>query len=553
MASILEHVVFSTLDENQKTRVRAYAKAPVLSEMDTYELFKHQQALAMPFAFWDKQINKIEQFISSSDDLKSATGESIAVLKDDLSFAFYIFSARYKLAFDQGLGYELPDHAVQLEKCTKLMNALTVFSGMSEQITDPYLPSVSDDGIQNALDWMGYWNERRLYWVWAGRGGLLGATISLLPDNFFYKKQALGALDVPVPLTGGLSWALYYFRCAIRLGIVLRHTISGPWMSKEEQHIPWTERLSFHLNKVKFDLINDFFWACGNLACFFWLCGNPVADYYGGVITTLLLLMDVSVTLWAYWEAHLQYVQDMERISSAIQTLMLNEINNVHQIAGLKYTQRQVKIEWDYKLYSLYADILYAVSLMLAFTLLYSCFLPLAAVSAASALWMGVAGTVLCFSLNACFSVIKQVIDICKSVELANNVANDYAKQGLSEFDSQLLKSEWSYHQKIIEYKQACLIRSILIDCLVPPVVFLSFVFTPLFVGLPIVFAGFVLAVASYYYVNEHYQHDITCLPKSSPDIALPSPVVTLGFFGKVTEVLREGCCTEPDVETLTR
>lgn len=387
---------------------------------------------------------------------------------------------------------------------------------------------------------MGYWNERRLYWVWAGRGGLLGSTISLLPDGFYNKKQALKALDVPVPLTGGSSWALYYFRCGIRLGILFRHTVAGSWMSKGEEKIPWQERFAMQLDKSKFDLINDFFWACGNLACFFWLCGNPVADYYGGALTTLLLLMDTCASIWGYTEAHAQYLKDMARFNSSLQMLKQDESLNYFQINALKYAQRQCKLEWDYKLLGLYVDIMYAVGLMLSFTLLYCCFLPMAAVAAGTAVFWGMTGTVLCFTLNACLSAIKQGLDICKSVELSNTIAKDFSNQNQSHFDLNLLKSEWNYHQKIIEYKQACLVRSVLIDLLVPPVVFLSFVFMPLSIGLPIVAAGFTLAVASYYYVDKYYQHDITCLPKQSAVAELVSPVITLGFFGKAVDLLQD-------------
>ena len=543
MTSIFQHVSFFTLNESQKIRVRAYAQAPMLSEMEaTYEIFKYQHDLLMLFDFWDNQINKIEQFISCPDDFKLMSAEQRGVLQDELSFAFYIINARYKLAYEEGLGHELGDHDEQIKKCINLINTLRVSTGQGDQMLHPVLPSVKDDGIQAGLDEIRFWNERRLYWVWAGRGGLLGSTISLLPDDFFYKMQALNVLDVPVPLTGGLSWALYYFRCGIRLGVLLRHTI-GSWMSREEENIPWRERFAMQLHKTKFDLMNDFFWACGNLACFFWLCGNPVADYYGGAITTILLLMDVSICIWGYAEAHAQYIKDMERFKSAIQMLTSDEKSNYLQIEALRYAERQCKLDWDYKLYALYADVIYAVCLMLAFTLLYSCFLPLAAVSAGTALFWGLTGTVLCFTLNTCFTAINKGLDICKSVELSNNVAKAYAKPNQSVFDLQLLNSEWIYHQKIIEYKQACLLRLVLIDCLVPAVVFLSLVFMPLFIGLPVVMAGLILAVISKKYVDNQYQHDITCLPKHCPEAELPSPRITHGFFGMAADLLQDNPC----------
>ncbi len=532
MASIFKHLSFSTLNETQKGLVRAYVKNPMLSTLDTYDVFKHQYELEITLSFWDNQINTLAQFIFDIDCADIMSAKQTILLQDELSFVLYLFSARYQLSLKEGLGHNLSDEGEQIKKCIAIINALNKHKNA---ITNLELPTVSDDGIKNGLDWMGYWNERRLYWVWAGRGGLLGCLIDLLPEGYFNKSQALKALDVPVPITGGASWALYYFRCGIRLSLLLRHSINGFWMSQEEKDIPWQERFAMQLYKMKFNLINDFFWACGNLVCFFWACG--AADYYGGALTTLLLLMDVGVTVWAYSDEHTQYLSDITRYKKSINMLMEDAVNNHLQIQALNKAEYKCRVEWNYKLYALYADILYATGLMLAFALLYGFFLP---TIAPTALILGVTGTVLCFSLNAVFAAIRQSLEICKAIELSNHLAQDYLNPNNSAFDLNLIAHEWHYQQQVIQYQKAILIRSVLVDLLVPPLVFLALVFTPLSIGVPIVLAGFLLAVAAHYFIENNYQPDRAPKAAINQDGELIAPIITQGFFAKGTALLEE-------------
>lgn len=391
---------------------------------------------------------------------------------------------------------------------------------------------LEEDNVNWFLDWMSAFNERRLYWVWAGRGGVLGATIDLLPDDFFYKTQAIETLDILVPYTGSLSWALYYFRCIL----LLRHIIPGPWMSDEDKKIPWQLRLEKKWHQYKFDFLNDFFWATGNLACFFWLYG-PL-DYYGGALTSVLLLMDVSLCIWGYWEAYVQYSKDLDYYRKAIQNASADEIN------ALQLAKRQCMLDWDYKLYALYIDVMYAISLLVAFSLIYAFFLPLAIVPTAAGAMLSLIGTVLCFTLNSGFSALKQGVDVCKSVAMANDVARDHENQNQNGLNLESLERDWVYHQHIIAYKQVCLLRSVLIDFLVPPVVFMALVFMPLSMGLSVVSAGLILAVASYEYIDKNYPHDIAALPACSSEAAC-SPVIAQGFFGKATAYLHENSTSE--------
>ncbi len=533
--SIYDHISFFTLSEEDKAHVLTFAKKPPQQPNDFVDIFNHQAELSLSLTYWDEQVNKISQLISSRDGMAliSENVRGAEILKHELSFALYIFNARYQLSFKQYQVDQVADHAEQFKKCFAILDALNKAAGLGNQDSRPPLPVLQDDGINNGVKKASIGNERRLYWVWAGRWGVLGSVIGLFPDDYYNKTQALSVLDVPVPLMGALSWALYYVRGSVKLGLAIRTAMSGP------NDIEFQKRLSAQLDYYKFDLLNDYVWATGNLACFFWLYGSK--DYSGGVVTIFLLLMDASLAVWGYMEQRNQYDKDMVRLDGFIAAL-----TDPQEHKKLNYIRRQCKLEWDYKLYGLIADILYAVTLMLSFSMLYPFLVPTAVIALATS-WsmglitvasMGFTGTALCFSLNAFFAAARQVIDICKSVELANYAVQDH--DGSNEtFDIELHAGEHHYHEKIIEFKKANLARSVVVDLMVPPLVFCALVYMPLGVGVSVVSLGFLLAVTAYYYVDYAWEHDIKCLPAycagedAKPKVSFAK---TQGFFGKLAD-----------------
>ena len=343
-------------------------------------------------------------------------------------------------------------------------------------------------------------------------------------------------------------------------------------MSEEEYTIPWHERFVMQWNIRKFSLLNDFFWAGANLVCFFWLVGAGMPGYYGGALTGLLLVMDVSLSIWNFQEESAQYHQDMERYRQDIVALLAikdtkNSIEQPvveQQIKVLYDARRKCKLDWDYKLYRLYSDAMYAVALFAAFALLSCAFFPPAAVAPATVLICGVIGTVLCFAMNAFFSAVRKGIEVSKSVEISRfetadkpillqrllSLDNDFDKRQCY-LDLKLLDSESEYQQHVILYQKMTLLRSVLIDTLVPPLIFAGLVLVPLGIGIPFLALGFALAVASYYYVEANYKPGNATLPGfDEVEFAAFNPVEalnklthaepSLGFFGFAGDCLRD-------------
>ncbi|ASQ47382.1 hypothetical protein [Legionella clemsonensis] len=411
------------------------------------------------------------------------------------------------------------------------------------------------------VEWMSLVNFRRLYWVWGG--GMLASALDLmafqgtLPIDQI--DQAQQHLSIPSPAMGYMSWVLYYTRFGISLGLLLKHTIAGPWMSDKEANIPAWERFKTQWNQRKFALLNDAIWATANLVCFFWLRGSGMLGYAGNVVTACLLLMDLSLSIWRFVEESTKHNQEMaafiERekeltkqiellagsvsgIKKSLEQFRAKIVNfdededvkklkqqqeqYLHQQAvleaerkQLQKTKKQAEMAWRYKKYGLINDTAYAAGLLFAFCLFCCFFFPPAALAPALVLIMGVAGAALCFTLTVLYAAVSGGLDIAKSkesikdaraeckelmVQFANESDPDIKKQLYLEMKALMAESE--YQEKMIRFQAIQLARSIFVDAFIPALVFASLVFMPLGIGLAVMAAGFAVAVISHIIIN---------------------------------------------------
>lgn len=229
------------------------------------------------------------------------------------------------------------------------------------------------------IGWMSDVNERRLYWVWGG--GMLSSVIEMLPDDFYRKAQAQKAVSAPAPITGYMSWVLYYTRFAINLSLLLKHSIDGPWMSEEERKIPAWERFKTQWNQRKFSLLNDSIWGLANMACFFWLKGPGAMGMAGNVATAGLLLMDLSLSIWRFYEESTAYnkrIQAMydayDRLKGKLKKAEESSTPDPDRIAELQRQLREAnrlimrtELDWKYKKLNMINDMAYAGGLLAAF------------------------------------------------------------------------------------------------------------------------------------------------------------------------------------------
>ncbi len=432
----------------------------------------------------------------------------------------------------------------------------------AEDMVEVASGSITKDIKEN----MGWVNEKRLYWVWASV--FLKTTLALLPADFFSVDQAKAVVSSPDLYTGTMSWGLYYFRFALNLGLLLKHTIAGPWMSEEESNEPWTERFKTQWAQRKFSLLNDFFWATGNLVCFFWLYGKGAAGTWGDALTIALLVFDISLAVWDYEEQHTQYTQQINDYDEAIKRLKeqatqlkvsnekikkeldslnvalaeaigKNEIQKIQtqitnlttkkkeqeellielnlQSSALERAQKKCAREWNHQKLTLATNITYAVGLMLAFVLLTGPFFPFAAATIAA---MTISGAVLCFAFSVICNAIKGGIELHKTKmtvkelkaeqeeriiafkDLAGMPEADENAKKLMFLEIKKLRVENEYQEKLITLQTMKLMRTILIESMIPPLVFLSLVFLPLGPGIGILAAAIGLAIATHFLIN---------------------------------------------------
>ncbi|PJD96615.1 MAG: hypothetical protein CK426_08200 [Legionella sp.] len=413
-----------------------------------------------------------------------------------------------------------------------------VFAKSMEKLTN--IRSIAD--IRDNMSWF---NQGRLCWVWDS--SFLKNILEQLPPDFFYTQQATKMVYLPDPYTGTLSWGLYYFRFAINLGLLLKHTMAGPWMKDELKTIPWPERFMTQWEQRKFLLLNDLIWATGNLACFFWLCGSK--GTWGDILTIALLTFDLAVAFWDYEEQQVAqkqqeqaYLADIERLNEQITTitqeltkqdeqkkiqLQIQLIELQRQLAALQKAYEHSKSQWETNKLLLAINTAYAGSLLLSFVLLTAPYFPLAANTLLSVTLVGAA---LCFAVTLINNAVKGHIELTAqkseikrlTTERQEKIAalKDLIKQSDEEPKKKILFLEiqknlldTQYQQIELTRKQLHLARAILIESLIPPVVLLSLVFLPTGIGVGILVTAALISAASYFLIEALFKEDPKTLP----------------------------------------
>jgi len=508
--------------------------------LKTVDIFRARQSLALSLELYS---NKLQQINPAS--FKLLNPDQQAALENELLFMFYCFSAQYQLDEAEHRRQGLKPISDQIKKCAQLIYDLRGASQVNtpetqhiRKIVDSekhckYLgftvgAFIADKMLEVASaktattkQWMGEVNGRRLYWVWGG--GLLASVIALLPDDFANSEQAQQALSVPSPLTGYMSWVLYYTRFAINLSLLLKHTIAGPWMSKEERKIPAWERFKTQWQQRKFSLLNDSIWATSNLVCFFWLTGAGMAGFWGNALTAALLLMDVTLSIWKFCEESTQHNKDMLRYSEDIDSLQEKIVEAgspeketlQRELEILQKNQKLAEFNWTYKKYGLVNDLVYAVGLLSAFCVVCCFFFPPAAVLPATALILGAVGAALCFILTISYAAVNGALEIAKTRGTVNMSKEDQAllSARFNQCDNEFIKKQLfldikqasrtiAHQEQVIHFQKMQLVRAVLVNVLIPPVVLASILFMPLGMGVAVLAAGFAIALISNMILN---------------------------------------------------
>lgn len=486
-------------------------------------------------------------------------------LSHELKITYVLLQAQKQYELTHQKSENSKQYDAQMKQCAELLDALDptwqamIAKAPEQAYLSPEKPvawcgiplaqefaakmvEVMDRKTKTIKEALGAFNEKRLYWVWGS--SFIKTMLSLLPEDFYNAQQAGEVIKVPDPYTGTLSWSLYYFRFSLNLCLLLKHTIKGPWMSKEEAQMPWYERFQSQWAQRKFALLNDSLWGTANLVCFFWLNGKVLGPW-ADALTIVLLVFDISVALWDFAEQQTQYNaemaqydQDIAALITAREKLLAAALTDAEteverkltayqlqmQVNSLVRAQKRCARDWELQKLGLYNNIGYAVGLMLAFLVLTTPFMPIAAPVAAT---LGVAGAVLCFAFTVISSAIKGGIEIHKSRHALKEAKQEFQDQvalfkerlkvnsNLNDDEKKLLyleikklQAESAYQKQMIILQSVHLVRSLMINVLIPALIFSTLVFLPLGIGIAALGAALGLAIASNLLVNALFAPD---------------------------------------------
>lgn len=420
------------------------------------------------------------------------------------------------------------------------------------------------------IQWMNDINERRLYWVWGG--GMLQSVFDLLPKNMEHMGQARAGLAAPSPYTGYMSWVLYFTRLGLNLFMVLKHTVRGSWLSEEEKSFTWKQRFMTQWEHRKFSMLNDLIWGLINMACFFWLYGAGKLGYIGNIATAGLLLMDLCLSIWRLVEEqtkHNKFKLEMALAQEELYTKLQRRLELLYEAKKKKdleamrefeeeIAQIRAKLadneklayhegrEWEYKFAGLVNEVAYASGLLVAFCFMCCFLVPPAAIAPATLLIIGVTGAALSFILTAATAVINGSLEVAKAQDAREEARaqiktlteqfrqeSDENARRLIFLDIQALEATDSYQLELAHYHKMQVIRALVVDALIPVVVFAALMFMPMGVGVGVMGAALALIIVSKILVAklEPAPPTLEQLPDSSDEQLMISNEKRMGEF----------------------
>jgi hypothetical protein len=400
--SIFEHTSFWTLDAEAQAQVLAYAAHSTPDALSVPVLYRQRKRLAQARADAEALLNQQQ------------AGHEYA---QDLAFARYVLACSKRLS--------------DWERQVSALNSAGYIRAMSD------------------------FNARRLYWVWGS--AQISVVLQYLQQTAD-TQNASQTLAFLAPISGAISWSLYFLRGALVWAELLSHVLS---QSEEAAGLTWQERLQTQWAIHKYALLNDTIWGCCNLLCAVVLYGSGLLGFAGNILTALLLCMDMSLACLATYEQAQDHAENIARYQQDIQ--QLQDMPGMEMtLARVRQRLERVTLERKHQQYRQYLDLAYSISLLLAFSML---LIPLTAVN------LVVVGTIICFTLNVVYSALSYGLAALKLDALGQ-------------------------HHEANEQRALC-VTSVVRDLFIPMLFIASLVFLPLSIGIPVLLLGLAAAMAA--------------------------------------------------------
>lgn len=423
-------------------------------------LHSSRKGLAQSIKFYGGRLDKFDpaEFIYL-DNIKRQARE------EELQNTFYLLYDECRLHALAGDSPLLRTRAEQMDRCAYLIDRLLNTPTLGEKYSSEQLHQLSmetsqdkpmkylaltliapliaktmyqitmAERLENMREQMSSANFYRLNWVWGG--GLDRTICDAIPLDFSHSQNARTVFADIAPITGYMSWILYYCRLGIELYLLTKGSLKGSWMdpwrseADKAMNIGIYERFTTQLHQRKFALLNDAFWATANMACFLWLVGEGVLGctvYMGNALTGALLVFDLMLTVWKYHEKsteHNQLMRQYDQDIAALKTTIEGEADitkkavlNEH-LDILHQARDECAFDWVYADKQFQTDLLYAVGLFLGFSVMCGFFFPPAALLPSSMLVLALVGSALSFALTVAYHTWITSIEVEKFYDLS--------------------------------------------------------------------------------------------------------------------------------------
>ncbi len=387
--------------------------------------------------------------------------------------------------------------------------------------------------------WMNELNVWNSYWGWAGQ--TLRTAAHMLPQNFHHIQQTIEASTSLAEPLRILSSILHYISVSINFALILRHSLKGPWMSEEEKELieqkggtwnQFTERLAAQ----KLALINNLIFVTNTLVRLLWLAKHGLGPF-GDLLTIVLLTGDVYLSYLATTDAQKKRQQEIQFYDDEIAILKkkIQGDNSADtrariaiiddeqfqiaraQLARLEQARDRCEDHWSRQLKERTINVYYAAGVAIGFILMVFPWVEIGVKASAEALVMG--ATAYCFVLALLYAGYKAYMEVTKAQDSRMSALEEC--HALLSVDGPLSEADYirykdmfaqaKYQEEMEKHQYYVLIRSVIIQSIIPIAIFAGFTFATFGIGL-VVFAIVAAVAILTHYALEYFKPEEAAL-----------------------------------------
>ncbi|KTC93882.1 hypothetical protein [Legionella cincinnatiensis] len=235
---------------------------------------------------------------------------------------------------------DVPREVVRLRQQQKLYRELLaeIIKPLSG---DPKKLKINPSFSQDVRNTTVFLNLYRLLFIRSKRAFDVIATLGTVSESY---RNFVKILDKYTdPILADLAWLFFIPRLSVNLFLLVKHTLPGPWMSKEEKSLGLSVRFNAQMQRRWFELGNDSVWMTAGLINRFVLTGAlaPFAIYVSITCFAIDIILSVTrayIELSRLYELQKQYKEMLKQTSNSTERKKIE--------AHLDTIKNQLDFEW---------------------------------------------------------------------------------------------------------------------------------------------------------------------------------------------------------------